>query len=109
MGSLYHDVPEEFICPLTKVMMKNPFIDPEGNSYEMDAIMAYVAIHKESPITKKALSAINLDKNLVLQQKIEAFRLIPQVALSENNLMLSPLKIKLLLKGMHLVCATFRA
>ena len=65
--------------------MKNPYIDPEGNSYEMDAIMAYVAIHKESPVTRNPLSAINLNKNSSLQQQIEAFWLQPTVPLLDSN------------------------
>ena len=31
-------IPESFVCPLGKRLMKDPVIDREGNSYERDAM-----------------------------------------------------------------------
>ena len=31
-------IPELFLCPLTKGLMKHPVIDREGNSYDKDAM-----------------------------------------------------------------------
>ena len=31
-------IPKQYLCPLTKLLMENPVIDREGNSYEKDAM-----------------------------------------------------------------------
>ena len=36
---LLGEVDEELICPLTLCLFRDPVIDPEGNTYERDAIM----------------------------------------------------------------------
>ena len=50
------NIPDSYFCPLSKQLMVSPMIDPEGNSYEKEAITEYLTTHKKSPITSKSLS-----------------------------------------------------
>lgn len=68
-------IPEEFICPISKQIMKDPVIVFDGNTYERDAIVAYMKEHNKSPITGAAAGGM---VNMVLpnngvKEKIEAF------------------------------------
>lgn len=52
-------VPHSFICPLTQDIMKDPVIDPEGNSYEREAILEWLNRDGTgvgtSPVTRRRL------------------------------------------------------
>jgi hypothetical protein len=37
------DIPREFVCPITKAMMKDPVRMPDGYVYERDALFRYVS------------------------------------------------------------------
>ena len=92
------EVPEEFICPISKQIMKDPVIvfdglylhDPtclsmvfcliriafaKGNTYEREAIVAYMKEHNKSPITGVAAGGmVNMVfPNNGVKDKIEAF------------------------------------
>tara|TARA_Y100000816_G_C26087892_1_gene574377 strand:- start:581 stop:997 length:417 start_codon:yes stop_codon:yes gene_type:complete len=44
-------------CPITHEIMKDPWIDYEGNTYEKEAIIKYLDTSNESPITRSPLYA----------------------------------------------------
>ena len=44
---------EMFICPITAEIMVDPVVDPDGNSYERQAIETWLARHGTSPITRR--------------------------------------------------------
>jgi hypothetical protein len=50
-------------CPLTLCPFVDPVIDPEGNTYEKSAILAWLAQHGTSPITRTPLTAGQLAPN----------------------------------------------
>ena len=54
------------ICPITQDIMSDPVIDPEGNSYERNAILEALAIKNESPITRSTLRTDQLIPNRAL-------------------------------------------
>ncbi|KAI3649024.1 hypothetical protein MP228_006878 [Amoeboaphelidium protococcarum] len=58
-------------CPITQMPMKDPVIDPDGNSYEKTAILEWLQIHGESPITRRPLTAAQLLPNRALKDLIE--------------------------------------
>ena len=35
-------VPESFLCPITRNIMNNPYIDNDGNTYEYSAIFEWL-------------------------------------------------------------------
>lgn len=69
---LDENVPEGFVCPLTQEIMKDPVMDPEGNSYERSAIEAWLDKNQTSPITRKSLTKENLFPNRALKDAIAA-------------------------------------
>ena len=42
-------VPEDFYCPITGDLMKDPVSEPEGHTYERDAIMKWLSKNNTSP------------------------------------------------------------
>eukprot|EP00956_Cyclotella_meneghiniana_P012640 scaffold17980_cov40-Cyclotella_meneghiniana.AAC.4 len=63
-------IPEEFYCPLSKRVMKDPVIDPEGNTYEREAIERWLRVQASSPITNAYLSLEMLRPGRELKSKI---------------------------------------
>jgi hypothetical protein len=65
-------VPEEFLCPITMEVMKDPVIASDGYSYERDSILAWLAEGKQtSPMTNLPLSNASLTSNRQLKMLIE--------------------------------------
>jgi Mg-chelatase subunit ChlD len=64
------NIPDAYICPITHQIMKEPFIDSDGNSYEKDAITQWLKTNSFSPITRNQLSLNTLIPNRVLKDLI---------------------------------------
>lgn len=60
-----------FLCPITRTVMTDPVIDPEGNSYERSAIMDWLQRSSTSPVTRAPLTARDLAPNRALREAIE--------------------------------------
>lgn len=65
---------ETFICPITHELMNDPVIDPDGNSYERQAIVDWLRGQNTSPITRNPLSVGDLRPNRALQAAINEYR-----------------------------------
>ena len=64
--------PEEFLCPITEEIMKDPVIDNEGISYEREAIVEWLRRgNTTSPSTKQLLKLSDLRPNIALRKLIE--------------------------------------
>jgi hypothetical protein len=63
--------PENFYCPLTSELMKDPVMDSEGNTFEREAIIAWLQKNSTSPITKNPLSENDLMPNRALKETME--------------------------------------
>ena len=46
------NIPNEFLCPITLTIMKEPMFMPDGQTYEKEAIKKALEITHVSPITK---------------------------------------------------------
>lgn len=66
------DADEHYLCPLTQEVMRDPVIDPEGNSYERSAIVDWLSRNPTSPMTRTPLHAGQLAPNRVLKELIAA-------------------------------------
>jgi hypothetical protein len=78
----YHDptkhppppLPEAFYCPITCDIMVDPWIGPDGSTYEYDGIKAWLAQPDReaiSPVTRQALSLGQLRPNHALYELIQ--------------------------------------
>ena len=66
--------PNEFICPITYDVMRNPVVASDGNSYERVAIEAVLRSGNGlSPLTREPLRADVLISNRNLRQRIAAY------------------------------------
>jgi len=51
------------VCPITRATLVDPVVDPEGNTYERTAILAWLNEHGTSPVTRSPLQASQLTPN----------------------------------------------
>jgi hypothetical protein len=54
-------IPNEFLCPITTEIMKDPVILTDGHVYEKQAIKQWLSNHDTSPMTK-----VKVDKNIII-------------------------------------------
>lgn len=65
--------PEEYICPITKEIMNDPVMGPDGHTYELLAIEEWLRDHGVSPMTRVPMSVDQLVKNHALRNLIERY------------------------------------
>ena len=65
-------VPQSFKCPITLQIMRDPVIDPEGNTYERSAIESHLQRSQTSPMTRSPLTVGMLQPNRALKETIES-------------------------------------
>jgi hypothetical protein len=54
-------IPNEFLCPITTEIMKDPVMLTDGHVYEKQAIKQWLSNHDTSPMTK-----LKVDKNIII-------------------------------------------
>ena len=68
------EMPPSFKCPITGKIMKHAVIDRDGNSYDKDAIEAWLrAGNRVSPITGHPMKIEDLKQNRALNDAIEEY------------------------------------
>lgn len=67
-------VPPTYMCSITHEIMKDPVMDPEGNTYERTAIEEWIRRERKSPITRSPLQISDLVPNRALRDLIEEFK-----------------------------------
>lgn len=85
------NIPQEFICPITLEIMKEPMVFPDGQSYEKEAIKKALEITHESPLTKIPMKFEDGVVNYSLKSLIEDF-------VAKNKIDLKNQKVKALPK-----------
>ncbi|XP_060033858.1 WD repeat, SAM and U-box domain-containing protein 1 isoform X2 [Erinaceus europaeus] len=71
MKSLSSGIPDEFICPITRELMKDPVIAADGYSYEKEAMENWISKKKRtSPMTNLVLPSVVLTPNRTLKMAI---------------------------------------
>ncbi|XP_031446703.1 WD repeat, SAM and U-box domain-containing protein 1 isoform X2 [Phasianus colchicus] len=64
-------VPDEFLCPITRELMKDPVIAADGYSYEKEAIENWISNkRRSSPMTNLPLPSLVLTPNRTLKMAI---------------------------------------
>jgi U-box domain len=64
-------VPNEFLCPITLTIMKDPVIASDGYSYERTAIVQWLRMNPLSPLTRQPMDINFLQRNYALRAAIE--------------------------------------
>eukprot|EP00250_Pteridium_aquilinum_P013074 c21113_g1_i1 orf=212-2392(+) len=64
------DIPSNFFCPISKVIMENPHVAADGYTYELAAIKQWLQNHKSSPKTNMKLQHKHLIPNHTLRLAI---------------------------------------
>ncbi|XP_017403057.1 WD repeat, SAM and U-box domain-containing protein 1 isoform X3 [Cebus imitator] len=68
---LSSEIPDEFICPITRELMKDPVIASDGYSYEKEAMENWIRTKKRtSPMTNLVLPSVVLTPNRTLKMAI---------------------------------------
>jgi hypothetical protein len=67
----YRPLPESFYCPITLELIRKPVIDPDGRTFERDAISHWIRANGKSPVTRNALAVNQLRSNEALSDLIE--------------------------------------
>jgi len=67
------NVPEEFICPITNEIMKNPLMSIHGFSFERDAIFEWLQTHSTCPLSRRELTVSKLVTNCALRERIRGW------------------------------------
>ena len=65
-------VNDEFICPISMQLMRDPVITPNGTSYERSAIEKWIREKGTDPITRNRITLSQLIPNLALRNAILA-------------------------------------
>ena len=68
------DAPFHLVCPITRSIMIDPVIDPDGNSYERAAIVDWLGRERTSPVTRASLAPSQLKPNRALKEAIEEYK-----------------------------------
>jgi hypothetical protein len=67
-------IPAAFICPLSHMIIDDPVVDHEGNTYDIAYIVQWLNISKSSPITKNDLREEWLISNRALKELITEYK-----------------------------------
>jgi len=67
-------IPSYFFCPLTKTIMKDPVITPDGHTYERRAILRSLILEDCDPISRSPLSHEELTEDYLVRQAIQKAR-----------------------------------
>mmetsp|Transcript_18709 Transcript_18709/g.33852 ORF Transcript_18709/g.33852 Transcript_18709/m.33852 type:complete len:362 (-) Transcript_18709:59-1144(-) len=64
---------EAMLCPIQQQIMVDPVIDPDGYSYEREAILKWLNKSSRSPMTRRPLAANQLKENRALKAVISVY------------------------------------
>ncbi|CAH2305585.1 WD repeat, SAM and U-box domain-containing 1 isoform X1 [Pelobates cultripes] len=70
MKSTLTNIPDEFLCPITCEIMKDPVIASDGYSYERSAIENWISTKRTSPMTNLPLENLLLTPNRTLKMAL---------------------------------------
>jgi hypothetical protein len=66
--------PDEFLCPITLLVMNDPVIGSDGRTYERAAIMQWLRTNPHSPLTREPMTLSSLKPNYALKSAIERYQ-----------------------------------
>ena len=73
LNSKIENIPEEFKCPISMDLMKDPVLSPCSHSFEKTSILNWINTHTVCPLCRENLNFDQLVLNLALKNTIEKF------------------------------------
>jgi len=67
-------VPDEFICPISREFMSDPYATPSGRSFQKEAIIQWVKDNRKDPFSQKLISERDVVPNVALKLAIQDYR-----------------------------------
>lgn len=68
-----YEIPQYFICEISRKLMLNPMITKYGNTYDKSSILGYIQTHMRDPKENKPLTAGEVYPNLAMRDAMELF------------------------------------
>ena len=65
--------PNDWLCPITLQIMRDPVIGADGYTYERSAITTWLSSNSISPMTRQSMTGTMLTPNLALRHTIEEY------------------------------------
>lgn len=62
--------PQEFLCPISMNIMKEPVIMEDGHTYEKECIKEWLTRSSKSPLTREEITLIGMRTNYALKTSI---------------------------------------
>jgi len=88
------EIPNEFLCPITLEIMREPMVMPDGQTYEREAIKQALEITHVSPLTKAPMDFSDGVINYSLKSLIENYAKSKNITLDSNTVKLENLKLE---------------
>lgn len=66
-------IPDEWFCPISRELMTDPVIGPDGITYERAHIERWLATNSTSPMTREAMPSGSLIPNIALKHTIASY------------------------------------
>lgn len=66
-------IPDEWFCPISRELMTDPVIGPDGITYERTHIERWLSSNSTSPMTREAMPAGSLIPNIALKHTIASY------------------------------------
>ena len=69
-----YPIPSDLQCPITGQLFADPVVANDGHTYERDAIVQWIRLHKTSPMTREHVSVEKLNPNRIVKKMVDEFR-----------------------------------
>ena len=81
----HRPLPDVYYGPITSALIHDPVIDPEGNTFEKNALLAWIRDNGDSPLTRTPLSADVLFPNHAIRDLLDIEKGLRFVNSKQNN------------------------
>ncbi|BFZ22696.1 hypothetical protein BsWGS_25735 [Bradybaena similaris] len=68
-----NSIPDEFLCPITHELMRDPVIASDGYTYDRQAIVSWITKEHRSPMTNVLLTSTEVTPNRTLKMMMQKF------------------------------------
>ena len=81
------EIPEDFLCPITHEIMRDPIVNKEGRAFERTAICDWLRASKGTcPLTRKPIKICDFVSYRMLQLKIQLWIQENDVGIAEGEI-----------------------